>query len=200
MTRPGRLALVAVASLVALVVAAPLVALAAAFADPRGEVWAHLAATILGEALRNTATLVLLVGLASTLLGVSLAWLVATRRFPGRQVFDWALLLPLAAPAYVVGFVFVALFEYAGPVQAQLRAWWGPGAQLPEVRSLWGAALAMSLVLYPYVYLLARTAFAQLDASQLEVARSLGLSRPRPSSAWRCRRPGRPSPPGARSP
>ena len=114
------------------------------------------------------------VGALAGLMGTVSAWLVATRRFPGRDVFEWALVLPLAVPTYVIGFVFVALFEFAGPVptffRESLNLSWG----FPNVRSYGGVVLAMSLVVYPYVYLLALTAFRELGANLTEVARSLG--------------------------
>ena len=100
-----------------------------------------------------------------------------TCEFPGRRVFEWALILPLALPAYVIGFVFLGLFEYAGPLQAALRGWFGPGARLPDLRSGWGVALVMTLVYYPYVYTLARTALAEQAPEFLETARGLGRSR-----------------------
>ncbi len=163
----GALAIAAVIALPVLLVAANLLA-------PRWEVWAHLARTLLGELVLNTLLLLAGVGAGAGVLGTALAWLVATRRFPGRDLFDWTLILPLAMPAYVIGFVFAGLLEFAGPVQTALRAFFGPGFRLPEVRSYGGIVLVMTLVLYPYVYLLARSAFGEQRASLLEAARSLG--------------------------
>jgi iron(III) transport system permease protein len=144
---------------------------------PAGPVWAHLWRTQLPELVLNTVGLVAAVGLGVLLLGTTLAWLVVTCEFPGRRVFEWALVLPLALPAYVIGFVFLGLFEYAGPVQTTLRDWLGPGARLPDLRAGWGVALMMTLVYYPYVYTLARAALAEQAPEFLESARGLGRSR-----------------------
>jgi len=173
--RPSAWTLTAVA--VIAVLATPVVAVLASLAAPRGEVWAHLARTQLAELVINTVLLVAGVGAGTLLLGGALAWLVVAYRFPGRALFEWALMLPLAVPAYVIGFAFLGLLDYAGPVQGALRAWLGPGAALPEVRSYGGVVLVMTLVFYPYVYLLARTAFGEQGAATLETARSLGRTR-----------------------
>jgi iron(III) transport system permease protein len=161
---------------VAAVVAAPVLAVGANLLSPRVDVWAHLASTILGELVVNTLALLVAVGVGTAGLGTWLAWLVSTREFPGRRLFDWALILPMAVPAYVIGFVFVALLDFTGPIQTAMRGAFGPGAALPDVRALWGVAFVMTLVLYPYVYLLARSAFADLGAAPIEAARSLGRS------------------------
>jgi iron(III) transport system permease protein len=124
-------------------------------------------------------TLLLLagVGIGTLVVGGGLAWLVVHHRFPGRGVLEWALILPLAVPAYVIGFAFIGLFEYAGPLQGALRRWLGPGARLPEIRSYAGVVVMMTLVFYPYVYLLARVAFREQGAASVEIARMLGRSR-----------------------
>ncbi len=168
--------------MLALVVAAPIVAVGANLLEPRWDVWAHLASTVLGELALNTLWLLLGVGAGTALLGTGLAWLVATTEFPGRRFFDWALLLPMAMPAYVVGFVVVGLLDYAGPIQTGLRELLGPTFQLPDPRSLPMLVIVMSLVLYPYPYLLARTAFAEQTVDHMEAARALGAS---PWSAFR---------------
>jgi iron(III) transport system permease protein len=110
------------------------------------------------------------------LLGVGLAWLVTMYHFPGRGVFEWLLILPMAMPAYVMGFVLLAIFDYTGPVQHGWRWLFGPQTWFPDIASYGGVVLVMSLVLYPYVYLLARTAFYEQSASTVEAARALGLS------------------------
>lgn len=147
---------------------------------PAGESWPHLRQTVLPEYLVNTIALTVLVGALTAVLGTATAWAVATRRFPGRRWLSWALLLPLATPAYVVAYVYTDLLEFSGPVQTALRTVTGwQGALLPPIRSLGGAALMLALVLYPYVYLLARTAFASQAASLFEAARVLGAGRSR---------------------
>ncbi|CAN5428237.1 hypothetical protein BH23ACI1_BH23ACI1_26460 [soil metagenome] len=142
----------------------------------RLDVWGHLASTILPEVAWNTLVLVTGVALLSGVLGTGMAWLIAVHDFPGRRIFDWALILPLAIPAYVLAFVYIGLFDFTGPVQTLVTAWFGPGVYVPDIRSMPGLILVMSLVLYPYPYLLARTAFADLGASLVEGARSLGHS------------------------
>ncbi len=111
------------------------------------------------------------------LLGTSLAWLTSVTEFPGRRFFTWALMLPIAVPGYVMAFVAVGLFEYAGPVQSSLRDLLGPETGFPEIRGRAGVITVMSLVLYPYVYLIARNAFLTQGVRALEVGQSLGLSR-----------------------
>lgn len=160
--------------IVGLVVATPILVVISSLANPRVEVWAHLWETQLAELIWNTLRLIVGVGLGVLVLGTGLAWLVTMYRFPGRAIFEWLLILPLAIPTYVIGFVFRAVFDYTGPVQTQLRATFGPHLWFPEVASYGGVTVVMTLVLYPYVYLLARTAFLEQSASKLEAARALG--------------------------
>ena len=164
------------AAAIAATVALPLVVVFGSWREPAGEIWLHLWRTQLGELIANTLLLAGGVGLGTLAVGAGLAWLVVVYEFPGRRVFEWALVLPLAMPAYVIGFAFLALFDYAGPVQSALRRLAGPWAQLPELRSGWGVVTVMTLVFYPYVYVLARVAFREHGATALEVARSLGYS------------------------
>ena len=145
--------------------------------QPAGEVWAHLWRTQLVELAVNTLALVLGVGAGTLVLGTVLGWLVTGYEFPGRRVFEWALILPLALPAYVIGFAVLGLLDYAGPVQTALRRVLGPAAGLPDPRGYWGVVLVMTLVFFPYVYLLARTAFREQGAATLETARTLGRTR-----------------------
>jgi iron(III) transport system permease protein len=140
------------------------------------EIWSHLWETQMLRLLGNTLTLVAGVGLGVTLLGVSLAWLTALCEFPGRRWLDWALMLPFAIPAYVLAFVFVGLLDFAGPVQTLMREWFGTGIRLPRVRSTGGVIIVLVLVFYPYVYLLARTAFLAQGKGLMEAARILGQS------------------------
>ena len=162
---------------IAAVLAVPIVAVLSSLLAPAGEVWRHLWRTQLAELVLNTVLLLAGVGAGTLIVGTGLAWLVVNHRFPGRAALEWALILPLAVPAYVVGFAFLGLLEYSGPVQTGLRAWLGPWARLPELRSYGGVTLMMTLVFYPYVYLLARAAFRAQGAATLETARSLGRSR-----------------------
>ena len=145
-------------------------------AAPAAEVWAHVARTQLAELLTNTVALVAGVGVGTLALGAGLAWLVAGHTFPGRRVFEWALVLPLAIPAYVIGFAVLGLLDYAGPMQSWIRAHLGPALTI-NVRSYGGVVSVMTLVFYPYVYLVARAAFRDQGAATIETARSLGCSR-----------------------
>ncbi len=166
-------------ALIAVPVALPIVVVVLSLLAPASEAWSHLRATVLPDYLANTLVLLVLVGLGVLLMGVSTAWLTATKRFPGRGLLRWLLMLPLAAPAYVVAYAYADLLEFAGPVQTLLRELTGWGAReytFPQIRSLPGAALVLALVLYPYVYLLSYTAFAQQAAALAEAARSLGAS------------------------
>ena len=163
---------------IAVLVAVPVAAVVYLAFRPEENIWPHLASTVLPGYLRNTLALLAGVGLAVLLTGVSSAWLVTMCRVPGRRLFEWLLLLPMAVPAYVIAYVYTDLLEYAGPVQGALRALfgWHSAAEywFPSVRSLGGAIMLMGLVLYPYVYLLARTAFLEQSMSTLEAARVLG--------------------------
>jgi len=169
----------AVAALALLAVPAllPLVSAAVAWTVPAGEIWAHQLQHVLPRVAANTALLLLLVGAASGVLGTALAWLVAGHDFPGRSLFAWSLLLPLAVPGYVLAVVFAGALDYAGPLQSWLREAVHPGLRLPPIRSIGGAALVLTLCLYPYVYMLARVAFESTGRRPLEVAQSLGLDR-----------------------
>lgn len=161
---------------VALVTILPLVVVLASFLDPQPEIWSHLAQYVLPGVLANTGVLLVGVAAGSLLLGVPLAWLTAVCEFPGRRFFSWALMLPLAMPAYVLAFVLVGLFDFTGPVQSFLRETLGIRA-FPPIRSRGGAVLALSCAFYPYVYLLAREAFLAQGRRALEAAQTLGLSR-----------------------
>ena len=144
---------------------------------PTPDVWRHLWKTRLPEMLFNTLVLVLGVGTGALILGTGLAWLVTAYRFPGRAFFEWALVLPMAMPSYVLAYVFMAIFDYAGPVQKTIRLWLGSSHWFPSIRSGGGTILVMVLTFYPYVYLLARAAFQEQAALTFEIARTLGASR-----------------------
>lgn len=165
------------ALLIAVLVSIPVLMLLPAWLTPSSEVWRHLADTVLGELLQNTLVLLLGVGVGVLLLGVGLAWLTVMYEFPGRRIFEWALMLPLGIPAYVMAFVAVGLLDFSGPLQATLRDLFGPnGYWFPRIRSQGGVIAVMILALYPYVYMLARTAFLSQGRTMMEAGRSLGLS------------------------
>lgn len=154
----------------------PLSVLALSWQNIDLQIWSHLWDTQMPRLLGNTLTLVVGVGCGVTVIGVSLAWLTSLCEFPGRRWLDWALMLPFAIPAYVLAFVFVGLLDFAGPVQSLLREWFGSGLRLPRVRSTGGVIIVLVLVFYPYVYLLARTAFLAQGKGLMEAARMLGQS------------------------
>jgi iron(III) transport system permease protein len=160
-------------------VALPLAAVVWKAFAAEGGFWGHLAETVLPRYVGNTLWIVLGVGAGTIAGGVGAAWLVSLCRFPGRRIFEWALLLPLAVPAYVVAYAYAGLFDAAGPVHAALREWLGAEGVVswyPNIRSLWGAILVLVVVLYPYVYMLARAAFLEQSVCVLEVSRTLGLT------------------------
>ena len=161
----------------ALVLALPVLVVLGFLLVPAGEVWEHLAATVLQDYVVNSLWLMLGVTVGTLIGGVGTAWLVSMCRFPGRGLFEWALLLPMAMPAYIIAYTYTGLLDFAGPVQSALRGWsgWGFGDYwFPEVRSLPGAVVMLSLVLYPYVYLLARAAFLGQSLCVLDISRTLG--------------------------
>lgn len=157
----------------------PVVAVVAGALTPAGDSWRQLWDTVLPGMIGQTLALLVLVAGGTLLLGAGLAWLVGTYRFPGSRVFGWLLVLPLAMPAYILGFVFLSVLDYPGPVQTGLRAVFGDGAWFPEVRSLGGAAVVLSLALFPYVYLLARAALHEHSAATYDAARTLGAGHTR---------------------
>lgn len=164
--------------LVAALVLIPVGTIIASLFAPAGDVWQHLVETTLVGLLANTFWLALGVASGAAVLGVSLAWFTAVCEFPGRKFFSWALLLPLAIPAYVTAFVVIGVFDYIGPVQTTLRTWLGPDLDwFPNVRSRGGVIIVMILAFYPYVYLLARNAFLTQGKRSLEAAQSLGRNR-----------------------
>ena len=175
-----RLSATPVAILIAVLVALPVLVVGSnLFFGGTGDTWAHLLATVLPEYAMNTLWLCLGVGTGVTVIGIGTAWLTAMHDFPGRRIFEWALVIPLAMPAYVMAYTYTDLLQFVGPLQTWLRKifGWNYGDYwFPDVRSLGGAIILFSCVLYPYVYLLARTVFIERAGSALEAARSLGLS------------------------
>lgn len=175
--RPGQRGWPALALAAAILAALPVVTVLSSLFRPRGELWRHLAETVLASYVLNSLGLMVGVAIGVFIVGVPAAWMTTLCRFPGRRFFDWALLLPMAFPAYVVAYAYTGLLDFGGPVQAFLRHALGKEsvwAFLPEVRSLPGAIVMLVLVLYPYVYLLARAAFLEQSVCVLEVSRTLG--------------------------
>jgi iron(III) transport system permease protein len=145
-----------------------------------GDVWQQLASTVLGDYILNSFWLMLGVGSGVLVVGVGTAWLVTMCRFPGCRLFEWSLLLPLAAPAYLLAYTYTNMMDFYGPVQTGLRELFGWSSAtdywFPDIHSLGGAIAMLVLVLYPYVYLLARVAFLEQSICTLEASRSLGCN------------------------
>lgn len=170
-------ALSATALVATVVLAAPILVVLSRVFAPGAGTWAHLADTVLPDYVANSLALMLGVAAGVTVGGVTTAWITTMCRFPGQRVFEWALLLPMAMPAYVMAYAYTDLLQFAGPVQSALRGYFGWSAGdywFPDVRSIGGAVVMFSFVLYPYVYLLARAAFLEQSDSMLEVARVSG--------------------------
>lgn len=161
------------AAVLALPTLLPLGAAALSFWRVDTTLWSHLSTYVLPQVLPTTAALLLGVSLGVSVLGTALALLVALFDFPGRRLFSWALLLPLAIPGYVMATVFVGALDYAGSLATALR---GQGLHLPELRNTFGAGLVLVATLYPYVYLVVRGSLAAQGNRLLEAGRSLGLS------------------------
>lgn len=168
--------------LVALLVLLPLASLALIASQGSPGLLVHIAATVLPSALADTAMLLAGVGAMVAVLGCGMAWLVTAYDFPGRRTLEWALLLPLAVPSYIVAYAYLDILHPVGPVQAGLRTLLGYASprefRLPDIRSMAGCILLLGLVLYPYVYLTVRAMFLTQAASLVEVARTLGARRP----------------------
>lgn len=162
---------------VAALVALPLIGIASSLFVWQGELWRHLAETQLRDIIGNTIVLLLGVGIGSVIIGTGTAWLVTMCRFPGVGVLQWALLLPLVMPTYIIGYAYADLMTFAGPLQTAIRGatGWGRGDYwFPDLGSASGVAFLFTLVLYPYVYLAARAAFLSQSQALLEASRILG--------------------------
>jgi iron(III) transport system permease protein len=166
------------ALLIAVLVMMPIASVVWIAFHPAENIWPHLLATTLPRYLVNSLVMMLSVGVLAALIGVGAAWLVAMYRFPGVRWLEWLLLFPLAIPAYVGAYALVDFLEYAGPVQTWLRGMFGWATSrdywFPEIRSRGAAILVMAMALYPYVYLLTRSAFREQSGNTYEVARALG--------------------------
>ncbi|MBS9403881.1 iron ABC transporter permease [Halomonas sp. TRM85114] len=163
--------------LIALIVALPVLVILFHVFLPTEGVWSHLASTVLGRYLSNTLFLAVTVGIGTLVIGTGTAWLVVMCRFPGKRLFEWALLLPLAVPTYVIAYAYTDFLQVAGPLQSWLRevmGWSFGDYYFPDIRSLGGAATLITMVLYPYVYLLARASFLEQSVCMLDVGRTLG--------------------------
>lgn len=171
-----QIAAIAITGLVLL----PIAAIVWIALSPTGDLWGQLLRTVLPGSLQTTLLLMAGVGVITAAVGVGTAWIVTMCAFPGRKILDWALLVPLAVPTYIVAFAYIEILDYTGPVQSLIRSLFGFKTSreywFPEIRSLGGAVFVMSAVLYPYVYLTARASFLIQSASMLDVSRTLGAS------------------------
>jgi iron(III) transport system permease protein len=168
------------ALLIGLVVLAPIVSIAVIALSGTGEDWPHLIRNVLPGSMRTTALLLALVALGTASIGVVSAWLVVAFDFPLRRLLSWALVLPFAVPPYLAAYAFAEFFHFTGPVQSAVRAVFGFETRadywFPEIRSTYGAALVMSAVLFPYVYMTTRIVFIMQGRNIADVARTLGAS------------------------
>ena len=161
-----------------LIFLSPIVAICVAASGDSAGLWTHLYQTVLPRYVANTLGLMLGVGSLSLLFGVSTAWIVVRYEFWGRRFLQWILLLPAAVPGYLIAYTYTDFLEYAGPVQALLRDFFGWQSArdywFPEIRSMGGCVLVLGAVLYPYVYIMARTAYLVTPVSLFEVGRVAG--------------------------
>ena len=163
----------------ALLLAVPVLVVLASVLNWQTAVWSHLYQTVLADYVVNSLVLALGTGIGALVLGTASAWCVTQYQFWGRKALQWALLLPMAMPAYIIAYTYTGMLDFAGPLQSTLRQlfdWRYGDYWFPEIRSLGGAVIMLSLVLYPYVYMLARTAFNEQSASLAEASRTLGLT------------------------
>ncbi len=170
-----------VAFLTAALAVLPVATIALIATASTGDLWTHVLTYVLPQATRNTLTLLLGTGIIVTLVGAGTAWLVTAYDFPGRGVLEWALLLPLAVPTYIMAYAYLDVLSPLGPVQGLIRDILGYSSprefRLPDIRAMWGCILVFGFVLYPYVYFTTRAMFLTQAANLIEVARTLGSSR-----------------------
>lgn len=178
--RSGRRWLVG-AGVIALAVALPVLGLLAQAVQGSAGLWPHLLATVLPVALVDTILLLCGVGIVTAVIGTGSAWLVTAYSFPGRRVLEWALLLPLAVPSYIIAYAYLDILHPIGAFQGVVRWLLGYSSprefRLPDVRSMTGCILLMGFVLYPYVYIPTRAMFLTQSANLIDAARLLGVSR-----------------------
>lgn len=164
---------------IALLISIPVFTVVFSVFTPAGEIWSHLAATVLDDYILNSVMLIFGVSFGVILLGVSSAWLITMTDFPGRRFFEWASILPFAIPAYLLAYIYTDFLDIAGPFQTMIRNLFGLGIDeywFPNIRSIEGAIIIMSLAFYPYVYMLARSSFLEQSTSLLEASRIMGYS------------------------
>jgi iron(III) transport system permease protein len=149
------------------------------FEETTDSVWGHLVNTVLTDYIINSIGLVIVVSILTLLMGISSAWIVSTTNIPFRRQFEWMLILPLAIPTYIAAYTYAGIFDYTGPIQVFLRDIGFSDLVYIDIMNFWGVAIVMALVLFPYVYVVARSTFMSQSATLLEASRILG------SSSWR---------------
>lgn len=164
-------------TLFGIVMLMPIVSIIVLSLTPAENIWPHLLSTVLPVYIQTTLLLFLFVGVLSTVIGTLTAWLVTMYTFPGQRYFSWMLLLPLAMPTYVLAYTYTDLLEYTGPVQLFLRdIFQYTGTDVFPIRSMAGASIIMSFVLYPYIYITARAGFLEISPSMLESSKLFNRS------------------------
>jgi len=164
---------------IALLISIPILTVVFSIFTPAGEIWSHLAETVLSDYIRNSLLLITGVTFGVILIGVSSAWLITMCEFPGRRFFEWASILPFAIPAYLMAYTYTDFLDITGPFQTTIRNLFGLGIDaywFPNIRSIEGAILIMSLSFYPYVYMLSRSSFLSQSTNLLEASRIMGYS------------------------
>ena len=162
----------------ALLLSIPVVTVLYSITLPANDIWSHLWSTVLADYALNSFVLAAGVCIGTSLIGITTAWLCSACNFPGRKIFSWTLLLPLAFPPYIIAYTYTGMLDFAGPLQTAIRSvfgWEYGDYWFPEIRSITGAIIMISLVLYPYVYLLLRTAFSEQSSSLREASHMLGV-------------------------
>jgi iron(III) transport system permease protein len=168
-----------ISGIIALLVSIPILSVLSSFFVSSGEIWAHLASTVLGDYVTNSLLLIIGVSFGVTITGVSLAWIITMCNFPGQKYFEWAAVLPFSIPAYLLAYIYTDFLDITGTLQTALRSTFGLSIGdyiFPEIRSVSGAILIMVLAFYPYVYMLARSAFLNQSVSLFEASRIMGYS------------------------
>ena len=162
------------------IVIIPIITVISYIFSPSTELWGHLANNLLIEYLFNTFIILIFVGIISTILGVSCAWLVTMYKFPGKDVFKWLLIMPIAIPTYVAAYIYAGLVEPSGFLFDSIENTFGLGKELynlVDLRNIYGVIFILSICLYPYIYLLTYSSFKEQSGCAIEVGKSLGLNK-----------------------
>ena len=162
------------------IVIIPIITVISYIFSPSTELWGHLANNLLVEYLFNTFIILIFVGIISTILGVSCAWLVTMYKFPGKDIFKWLLVMPIAIPTYVAAYIYAGLVEPSGFLFDSIENTFGLGKELynlVDLRNIYGVIFILSICLYPYIYLLTYSSFKEQSGCAIEVGKSLGLNK-----------------------